>query len=131
MILHIPLYTQHKHTLSALQPPPIIMRHQRAPHRRRNTRTRQYRIHIYAPRVVDAYDIQLLQFTLRARALERIAKRRRRRRFAAQLVVVIVQREPRAFATEKWHAHRPARRGRKGYHLTPAMGRRHGKTRRG
>jgi hypothetical protein len=114
--MHIPLYTQHEDGFSALIPSPIVVRLQRAPHRRRNARTRQNRVYIDAPRVVDAYNVQLLQLTLRARPLQRIAKRRRRRRLSS-LLVVIVQRKPRPFATENWHAHRPAWR-RKKVHLS-------------
>jgi hypothetical protein len=97
------------------------MRVQRPTHRRRNTRARQNRIHVHAPRLVDTNDIQFLQLTLRPRALQRIIAecRQRGRRLSALvlllIVVVVVERKSRPFATE-CYAHGPARRREKGDH---------------
>ena len=81
-----------------------------------DTSARKYCIDVDAPCLLGANNIQLFQFTLRLRALQRIAKSRRRLSPPLLLFLVIIDPEARAFATE-CHAHRPARRGKNGSHI--------------
>jgi hypothetical protein len=132
MDLHISLHTKHHYRRALCVPWPIVMRLQSSIQWPSNALAGQNRVHVNNPRLVNRYDMQLVQLALSLRALQCVAKSRWRRRWLSppmiltlililMLVLVTINSETRPFATE-CHAHSPAGRRKKGSHVRATVG---------